>query len=177
MGKNTGGEAGTVEQFLDSTLESVDSAEALVLEVAQKAGFEEEDLHKIGMAVRECMVNAVVHGAGVPIVLDGKVIGAVGVSGESPKEDEDVAKAGAAAAAAPSRRLGPRQHSDRADHPQIAMHVAVVLEHAGGIERQRPRRAVGLGETKDARVVELRRVIDRRRLDRVVRGRVLDDRR
>src|SRR5262252_9850732 len=62
MGKNTGGEAGTVEQFLDSTLESVDSAESLVIEVAQKAGFPEEDLHKIGMAVRESMVNAVVHG-------------------------------------------------------------------------------------------------------------------
>jgi serine/threonine-protein kinase RsbW len=62
MGKNTGGEAKTVDQFLDSTLESVDSAENLVLDVAQKAGFPEEDLHKIGMAVRECMVNAVVHG-------------------------------------------------------------------------------------------------------------------
>src|SRR5438477_5713102 len=62
MGKNTGGEAGTAEQFLDSTLESVDSAESLVLDVAQKAGFPEEDLHKIGMAVRESMVNAVVHG-------------------------------------------------------------------------------------------------------------------
>ena len=37
---------------------------------------------------------------GVPIFLDGKVIGAIGVSGESPKDDEDVAKAGAAAAAA-----------------------------------------------------------------------------
>jgi serine/threonine-protein kinase RsbW len=62
MGKNTGGEAKTVDQFLDSTLESVDSAENLVLDVAQKAGFPEEDLHKIGMAVRESMVNAVVHG-------------------------------------------------------------------------------------------------------------------
>lgn len=62
MGKNTGGEAETVDQFLDSTLESVDSAESLVLEVAEKAGFAEEDLHKIGMAVRESMVNAVVHG-------------------------------------------------------------------------------------------------------------------
>ena len=35
----------------------------LALEVAQGAGFsEEEGLHKIGMAVREAMVNAVVHG-------------------------------------------------------------------------------------------------------------------
>src|SRR5579864_6805136 len=62
MGKNTGGGAETVDQFLDSSLESVDSAENLVLEVAQKAGFDEEDLHKIGMSVRESMVNAVVHG-------------------------------------------------------------------------------------------------------------------
>lgn len=62
MGKNTGGEAETVDQFLDSSLDSVDSAEQLVLDVARKAGFQEEDLHKIGMAVRESMVNAVVHG-------------------------------------------------------------------------------------------------------------------
>lgn len=62
MGKNTGGEAETVDQFLDSSLDSVDNAEQLVLHVARKAGFQEEDLHKIGMAVRESMVNAVVHG-------------------------------------------------------------------------------------------------------------------
>ena len=53
------GEQGTV---FDSTLESVDAAEALALDVAQQSGFSEEDLHKIGMAVREAMVNAVVHG-------------------------------------------------------------------------------------------------------------------
>ena len=62
MGKNTGGEAETVDQFLDSSLDSVDSAEQLVLDVARKAGFQEEDLHKMGMGVRESMVNAVVHG-------------------------------------------------------------------------------------------------------------------
>lgn len=32
---------------------------------------------------------------GVPIIFDGKVIGAFGVSGNSPQEDEDIAKAGA----------------------------------------------------------------------------------
>jgi serine/threonine-protein kinase RsbW len=52
----------TVERFLDSTLESVDSAEELAVGVAQRAGFAEDDLMKIGMAVRESMVNAVVHG-------------------------------------------------------------------------------------------------------------------
>jgi serine/threonine-protein kinase RsbW len=62
MAKNTGGETETVDQFLDSTLESVDNAEDITLRVARKAGFPEDDLHKIAMAVRECMVNAVVHG-------------------------------------------------------------------------------------------------------------------
>jgi serine/threonine-protein kinase RsbW len=52
----------TVERFLDSTLESVDSAEELAVGVAQRAGFDEDSVMKIGMAVRESMVNAVVHG-------------------------------------------------------------------------------------------------------------------
>jgi len=34
---------------------------------------------------------------GIPITYEGKVIGAIGVSGESPAQDEDIAKAGAAA--------------------------------------------------------------------------------
>ena len=51
-----------MDTVYDSTLESVDAAETLALELAQQAGFLEDDLHKIGMAVRETMVNAVVHG-------------------------------------------------------------------------------------------------------------------
>ena len=45
-----------------STLESVDHAEAEILRAAGEAGFDEDERHRIGMAVRECMVNAVVHG-------------------------------------------------------------------------------------------------------------------
>ena len=48
--------------LLESTLDSVDRAEALVLKLAQEVGFAEDDLHELGMAVREAMVNAVVHG-------------------------------------------------------------------------------------------------------------------
>jgi len=51
-----------VSRDFESTLESVDSAEAIISQAAESAGFDEDDLHKIGMAVRECMVNAVVHG-------------------------------------------------------------------------------------------------------------------
>ena len=52
----------TLERALDSTLESVDSAEELAVGAARRAGFDEDDLMKIGMAVREAVVNAVVHG-------------------------------------------------------------------------------------------------------------------
>lgn len=47
---------------LDSTLESVDVAEERVLHEAAGLGFNEDQQHHIGMSVRECMVNAVVHG-------------------------------------------------------------------------------------------------------------------
>ena len=51
-----------MDQEYPSTLESVDAAESEILKAAETAGFGEDDLHQIGMAVRECMVNAVVHG-------------------------------------------------------------------------------------------------------------------
>ena len=62
MAENEAAEVRTVEKLLDSTLESVDLAEEAVLNTAQKLGFDEDDMHRIGMSVRECMVNAVVHG-------------------------------------------------------------------------------------------------------------------
>lgn len=62
MPEQGSGEIRSVDTVLDSTLDSVDTAETETLRVAEELGFEEEDLHKIGMAVRECMVNAVVHG-------------------------------------------------------------------------------------------------------------------
>jgi glc operon protein GlcG len=40
---------------------------------------------------------------GVPLTFDGKVIGAIGVSGNTPQEDEDIAMAGAAVADAALR--------------------------------------------------------------------------
>ena len=52
----------TLEKVLESTLESVDTAEHTVLGEAQALGFDEDELHRVGIALRECMVNAVVHG-------------------------------------------------------------------------------------------------------------------
>lgn len=54
--------AKNVEYTFDSTLESVDAAEEIVLSEARDLGFDEDEQNKIGMSVRECMVNAVVHG-------------------------------------------------------------------------------------------------------------------
>jgi serine/threonine-protein kinase RsbW len=51
-----------LDQQYPSTLESVDEAEGEILKAARQAGFDEDEQHRIGMAVRECMVNAVVHG-------------------------------------------------------------------------------------------------------------------
>ena len=62
MGDNSRQVPETVERFLDSTLDSVDDAEELAVGAAQRAWFDDDDLMKIGMAVRESIVNAVVHG-------------------------------------------------------------------------------------------------------------------
>jgi serine/threonine-protein kinase RsbW len=62
MAENQGGKDHSDEALLNSTLESVDEAERRVLHVAGQLGLEEDDLHALGMAVREAAVNAVVHG-------------------------------------------------------------------------------------------------------------------
>jgi len=58
--------ASTVESELSSTLEStvesVDAAEESVRRFAQDAGFADEDVYFMGLAAREILVNAVVHG-------------------------------------------------------------------------------------------------------------------
>jgi len=51
-----------VSYTLDSTLESVNKAEQTADELAIKVGFDEDDRHRISMAVREAAVNAVLHG-------------------------------------------------------------------------------------------------------------------
>jgi len=62
MAQETGGESVTVDTLLESSLDSVDRAEEMVTAAARSAGFPEGDLEKIAMAVRESMVNAIVHG-------------------------------------------------------------------------------------------------------------------
>ena len=49
------GEQVLLDQHYPSTLESVDQAESEILKAAEQAGFDEDEQHRIGMAVRECM--------------------------------------------------------------------------------------------------------------------------
>jgi serine/threonine-protein kinase RsbW len=51
-----------VSYSLDSTLESVNQAEIAATQVAAQAGFNEDEVCHIAMAVREAAVNAVLHG-------------------------------------------------------------------------------------------------------------------
>lgn len=51
-----------VSYRMDSTLESVNQAEEVATKIAAKIGFDEEDVNRISMAVREAAVNAVLHG-------------------------------------------------------------------------------------------------------------------
>ena len=51
-----------IEVTLETRLESVDLAESIVMRVAKASGFGDEDVHKIGMAVREGVINAYNYG-------------------------------------------------------------------------------------------------------------------
>ncbi|HSE59680.1 MAG TPA: heme-binding protein [Nitrospiraceae bacterium] len=58
-----------------------------------------EDQVRDGRVAALALHGAVPLQGGLPILVEGKVIGAIGVSGETPQQDEEIAKAGAAAAA------------------------------------------------------------------------------
>jgi len=57
-----------------------------------------EDQVKNGRVSALALHGAVALQGGIPIIVGGKVIGAIGVSGETPSQDEDIAMAGAAVA-------------------------------------------------------------------------------
>ncbi len=62
-----------------------------------------EDQVREGRVAALALPGAVALQGGVPIVINGTVVGAIGVSGNTPQEDEDIAKAGASVAAAAAR--------------------------------------------------------------------------
>ena len=51
-----------IEATLESLLDSVDLAEDMTVRLAEAAGFDEDNRYRIGMAVREGMINALEYG-------------------------------------------------------------------------------------------------------------------
>ena len=58
-----------------------------------------EDQIRNGRVAALALTGATPLQGGIPIMAGGKIVGAIGVSGNTPQEDEDIAKAGAAATA------------------------------------------------------------------------------
>jgi serine/threonine-protein kinase RsbW len=52
----------SVEVKLETAWQSIDLAQAITERVAESAGFEEDDIHKIAMSVREGVINALHYG-------------------------------------------------------------------------------------------------------------------
>jgi len=83
-----------ISQAKAYTARSLNCATADVVDLVQPGGplFGLETAHlKAGRAL-------ITFGGGVPITVDGEVVGAVGVAGGSPAQDHEIASAGAAAA-------------------------------------------------------------------------------
>jgi len=92
-----GGYLLVLERLDDTQVASVDVgiAKARTAAIFRRPSRVFEDQVKNGRVSALALPGAVALQGGVPIIIDGKVIGAVGVSGNSPQEDEDIAKVGA----------------------------------------------------------------------------------
>lgn len=51
-----------VEVTLESKIENVDLGEEMARQIAEAAGFSEDEQYRISMSVRECLINALKHG-------------------------------------------------------------------------------------------------------------------
>jgi glc operon protein GlcG len=97
-----GGYLLVLERLDDTQVASVDVgiAKARTAAIFRRPSGDFEDQVKNGRIAALALPGAVALKGGVPIIVDGKVIGAIGVSGNSPQEDEDIARAAADGAAA-----------------------------------------------------------------------------
>jgi len=94
-----GGHLIVLERLDDTQVASVDVgiAKARTAAIFRRPSKEFEDQVKNGRVAALALPGATPLQGGLPIVYEGKVIGAIGVSGNTPQEDEDIARAGAAA--------------------------------------------------------------------------------
>src|SRR5258708_8020309 len=97
-----GGYLLVLERLDDTQVASVDVgiAKARTAAIFRRPSKVFEDQIRDGRVAALALTGATPLQGGIPITVDGKVIGAIGVSGNSPQEDEAIAIAGAAATAA-----------------------------------------------------------------------------
>jgi len=93
-----GGYPLVLKRLNDTQVASVDVGigKARTAAIFRRPSKDFEDQIKNGRVASLVLPGATPLQGGVPLVFDGKVVGAIGVSGNTPQEDEDIAKAGAA---------------------------------------------------------------------------------
>ncbi len=92
-----GGSLLLLERLDDTQVASVDVGvgKARTAAIFRRPSKAFEDQIKNGRVAALALSGATPLQGGIPIILDGAVIGAIGVSGETPSQDEEIAKAGA----------------------------------------------------------------------------------
>jgi glc operon protein GlcG len=93
-----GGQLILLERLDDTQVASVEVAigKARTAAIFRRPSKEFEDQVRNGRVAALALPGATPLQGGIPITVEGKVIGAIGASGNSPQEDEDIALAGAA---------------------------------------------------------------------------------
>jgi glc operon protein GlcG len=96
-----GGHILVLERLDDTQVASVEVGigKARTAAIFRRPSKDFEDQIREGRVAALTLPGATPLQGAIPITSNGKVIGAIGVSGNTPKEDEDIAKAGAATAA------------------------------------------------------------------------------
>ena len=93
-----GGNLILLERLDDTQVASVEVAigKARTAAIFRRPSKDFEDQVRNGRIAALVLPGATPLQGGIPIIVDGKVIGAIAASGNTPQEDEDIAKAGAA---------------------------------------------------------------------------------
>ena len=103
-----GGHLILLERLDDTQVASVEVAigKARTAAIFRRPSKEFEDQVKNGRVAALALPGATPLQGGIPISVEGKVIGAIGASGNSPQEDEEIALAGATVTAAAVQEEG-----------------------------------------------------------------------
>ena len=103
-----GGQLILLERLDDTQVASVEVAigKARTAAIFRRPSKVFEDQVKNGRVAALALPGATPLQGGIPITVEGKVIGAIGASGNSPQEDEEIALAGAAVTATAAQEEG-----------------------------------------------------------------------